>query len=125
MPRPQPHTDPIQTAISAWLTSLNPPVNEDSTAWKMSLGEHAPKRFTIYEPMALLPAGSFTSASWTAELQRHNGATTDFLWELILEELSKTGKSDLRLTHLAVNEGIPLQSQERKEENIIRSPSGF
>ncbi|KID98019.1 tRNA wybutosine-synthesizing protein 2, partial [Metarhizium majus ARSEF 297] len=125
MPRPQPHTDPIQTAISAWLTSLNPPGNEDPTAWKKGLGEHAPKRFTIYEPMALLPAASFTSASWTTELQRHNGATTNLLWELILEELSKTGKSDLQLTHLAVNEGIPLQSQERKEENIIRSPSGL
>ncbi|TWU74116.1 hypothetical protein ED733_005154 [Metarhizium rileyi] len=125
MPRPRPQNNPIQTAISAWITSLNPPEGIDPTVWSQKLSENAPKRFTIYEPMALLPASSFTSVPWTAELQRHNDATSRLLWELILEEVSKAGRSTVRLTHLAVNEGIPLQSQDRRQENIMRSPSGL
>ncbi|KHN98276.1 tRNA wybutosine-synthesizing protein [Metarhizium album ARSEF 1941] len=125
MPRRQPQPDPIQTAISTWLTPLGPPTDNEPTAWRKCLCDNAPKRFTIYEPMALLPAGSFANAPWTAELQRRNAATTNLLWELILGELSKTGQSALRLTHLAANEGIPLQSRDGTGENTLRSPSGL
>lgn len=75
--------------------------------------------------MALLPAGSFTNSSWTTELQRQNEQTTSALWELILQHISKTGKSTLKLTHLAINEGIPPQNQDGTDENVIRSPSGL
>ncbi|QPG97869.1 hypothetical protein C2857_006957 [Epichloe festucae Fl1] len=134
----QPHSDPIQTAISKWTSTISPPTDDAAaaSAWAQELSSNAPKRFTIYEPMALLPAGSFGNPPWTTELARHSAAVTDSLWTTLLQELSRSeGRSKSRLTHLAANEGIPLLRDQgggggggcdrREEENVMRSPSGL
>ncbi|KAG6010882.1 hypothetical protein E4U21_002551 [Claviceps maximensis] len=138
MPKSHPSSsNPIQTALSAWLSIISPPPNDghlDSDAaaihWQQTLRDNAPKRFTVYEPMALLPAGSFSSAPWTAELTRHKTPVIDALWTLLLQELSKNGKSKKQLTHLAVNEGIPpqdvrIRTLPQGENNVMRRPSSL
>ncbi|PHH66413.1 hypothetical protein CDD81_7468 [Ophiocordyceps australis] len=125
MPRPHPRENPIQTAVEKWIATLpGRQSKHEWPAWRQELIKTAPKRFTIYEPMALLPASSLQSEIWEAELAQQDAETLDVLWRLILEELSRHGKKQLQLTHLAVNEGIPLHSaQAQDEENTRRSPS--
>ncbi|KAI9158311.1 tRNA wybutosine-synthesizing protein 2 [Paramyrothecium foliicola] len=126
MPRPKPPPrNYISDAVQRWLASLPPlaTLESEDSKWKDELLSSAPKRFTIYEPMALLPSGSFSSVIWKTALNQCPRNVCDALWSLILEELSKAGRN--ALTHLAVNEGIPLHSSTDEEENIMRSPSGL
>ncbi|TFA99138.1 Serine/threonine-protein phosphatase SIT4 [Trichoderma ghanense] len=84
----------------------------------------APKRFTIYEPLALLPTGSFASEPWASVLNTCSEEARNSLWTSILEQISKAGQG--KVTHLAVNEGIPLHKDGEEEvENVRRSPSGL
>ncbi|CAG9938868.1 unnamed protein product [Clonostachys rosea f. rosea IK726] len=101
--------NPILSALSQWLEDLGlntPGAETDDGGWRQEIIDKTPKRFTVYEPMALLPAGSFTHPSWKALLARKAGS---------------------ELTHLAVTEGIPLlkEGDEQGEENVLRSPSGL
>ncbi|VUC35159.1 unnamed protein product [Clonostachys rosea] len=118
--------NPILSALSRWLEDLGPntPGAETDDGWKQEIIDRTPKRFTVYDPMALLPSGSFTHPSWTALLARVGETAAARLWPLILSELSK--KAGSKLTHLAVTEGIPLFKEgEESEENVLRSPSGL
>ncbi|KAH9896375.1 S-adenosyl-L-methionine-dependent methyltransferase [Xylariomycetidae sp. FL2044] len=142
--------NPIEAAVTAWLdrnaddpsTSANSDEPQDRSEAATLLCAQAPKRWVVYEPMVLLPAGSFTSPAWREILDAPQG-----LWKRILAEISK--KTRTTLTHLAVNEGIPLlrshprdarrdgiserenegdveeEKEEEEEENILRSPSGL
>ncbi|OLN92158.1 tRNA wybutosine-synthesizing protein 2 [Colletotrichum chlorophyti] len=131
--KPKPE-NPISSATRAWLLSLSPRAQTWSNAEELStlLSQHTPKRFTIYEPMLLLPSGSFDKGPWRTLLGHPDvdAEKSHQLWTAILREVSKTGSSTL--THLAVNEGIPLQSStgpdygaSDKGDNILRTPSGL
>ncbi|KAK7229045.1 hypothetical protein V2G26_001215 [Clonostachys chloroleuca] len=118
--------NPILSALSQWLEDLglSSPGAETGDKWRQEIMDKTPKRFTVYEPMALLPAGSFTHPSWKALLARVGQTAAARLWPLILSELSMKAGSEL--THLAVTEGIPLLKEgEQGEENVLRSPSGL
>lgn len=127
MPRPQPQPDPIKAAIKSWISTIQPPQDADIESWQQTLLDGAPSRFSVYEPMVLLPAGSFTSPPWTSELIRHDQPTISSLWSHILQELSKNGRAGNKgqLSHLAANEGIPLQNKDGSGENVRRSPVGL
>ncbi|KAL2265277.1 hypothetical protein VTJ83DRAFT_6377 [Remersonia thermophila] len=71
------------------------------------LSSRAPRRWVVYEPMVLLPTGSFSSAPWPSLLALVSQEQKDALWTAILANLSSGGPSSNQLTHLAVNEGIP------------------
>jgi tRNA wybutosine-synthesizing protein 2 len=114
--------NPIQDAITTWIASVVQG-HDDDPSWRDNLLKTAPKRFIIYEPMAVLPAGSFTQPPWTSLLQTIDNNVRTSLWSLILSRLSKAAGSEL--THLAVTEGIPLRREGDDEENILRSPSGL
>ncbi|KAI1084555.1 S-adenosyl-L-methionine-dependent methyltransferase [Whalleya microplaca] len=138
-PKP-PAPNPIEAAIRSWFSSNAPalapapsrpgpgPALEDLLA-------QAPRRWTVYEPLVLLPAGSFTSDAWRQVLHSATGQETSAaLWSGILAEISRrTGvKKEVPLTHLAVNEGIPAhlhpdvhEAAQQQEENILRSPGGL
>lgn len=122
-PPPRRPSNPIQGAVEAWIASLEAPDPGLAHAWREGLLKSAPRRFTIYEPLALLPAGSFTGQPWMDEMGRRDADTLAALWSLILRELSKKAKS--ALTNLAVNEGIPLHGGADETENVRRSPSGL
>ncbi|KAK1595093.1 tRNA wybutosine-synthesizing protein [Colletotrichum navitas] len=132
--KPKPE-NPISAATRAWLLSLPPQAQPWRTSDELDtlLNQQTPKRFAIYEPMLLLPSGSFDKDLWRT-LLGHPDITNDKihqLWDAILRDVSKTGSS--MLTHLAVNEGIPLQTGAKtddgntveKGENILRTPSGL
>lgn len=122
--------EPIHTAISTWLDSVTLDQENDEDISVDRLLALAPKRFIIYEPMAQLPAGSFTQPQWVGVLEQQNADARARLWSLILGELSKRAGS--ALTHLAVTAGIPLhqggttgEEAAAKAENVMRSPSGL
>ncbi|KAM0430491.1 hypothetical protein ACHAPT_005838 [Fusarium lateritium] len=125
MPKPKTTKgNPIQVAIRDWIESTTFENTETNRTWQDELLSSAPKRFTIYEPMALLPTGSFTNIPWTTTLQSVGQEARERLWSRILQELSRQAKEPL--THLAVNEGIPLhKAEDEAEENVLRSPSGL
>ena len=122
-PRPK----PIQSAIEKWLSTLNLNTagieNLKEEACAASLIESAPKRYTVYEPMLLLPSGSFSADIWTKQLNEQSEESKDSLWRYILEYVGTFGK--VKLSHLAINEGIPLKNDDKQEDNILRSPSGM
>lgn len=137
MPRlKQKPPNPISAAIQEWfehsreeLTALNSPAALET------LLAQAPKRWVIYEPMVLLPSGSFTSPAWRATVTAASPQCSDFLWRTILRNIG--AKSAEKATHLAVNDGIPLttattaaaeeedQPAAAVDANILRSPIGL
>ncbi|EGX90996.1 hypothetical protein CCM_05153 [Cordyceps militaris CM01] len=123
MPKQLPR-NPVQAAVKTWLKDQQPPADEEVEAWGESLLASAPKRFTIYEPMALLPCGSFSKPIWTNALEACTTKSRTALWILLLKELSVIAKSPL--TNLSINDGIPLHKDgESGEENVLRSPTGL
>lgn len=118
------HVNPITAAIQSWIAATLPSTESDSQDSRNErLLTSAPKRFTIYEPLALLPTGSFTGEPWATVLRTCDEAACPSLWRSILEEISKAGQG--KVTHLAVNEGIPLHKDGEEDENVRRSPSGL
>ncbi|KAF2995610.1 hypothetical protein E8E14_002207 [Neopestalotiopsis sp. 37M] len=111
----------IESALTSWFTSLPAELVASHDVPDLTL--KAPKRWVVYEPMVLLPAGSFNSSTWPDLLRSVPNSQRESLWTSVLEQISKTCKS--RLTHLAANEGIPLRDDDGAEENILRSPSGL
>ncbi|QSZ36079.1 hypothetical protein DSL72_007203 [Monilinia vaccinii-corymbosi] len=81
--------------------------------------------------MLLLPSGSFSSPQWTSLLALIGSSQKETLFTQILQSVSK--KEGKKLTHLAINAGIPLHERGKREksqspmgaENILRSPSGL
>lgn len=143
--------NPIEAAVTTWLASLPNDVlhlasisDQDTTGTQATtetenpaavLIAQAPKRWTVYEPMVLLPTGSLTSPTWTRFLEVVGGQKKNLvqeLWRQILDEITcKTGAKQ-PLTHLAINEGIPLlrdqveqQHHKNVKDNILRSPTGL
>ncbi|KAL7812543.1 S-adenosyl-L-methionine-dependent methyltransferase [Trichoderma gracile] len=122
----QRQVNPITTAVSTWITTtLAPgkPDDDDQDPQFEQLLSSVPKRFTIYEPLALLPTGSFASEPWASVLETCDETARNSLWMSILEQLSRAGQG--KVTHLAVNEGIPLHKDGEEAENVLRSPSGL
>ncbi|KAM7220272.1 S-adenosyl-L-methionine-dependent methyltransferase [Rhypophila decipiens] len=131
-PKPK-KPNPISAAISSWLHEARPdlltsPKGEDTPSIEIILIEKAPKRWVVYEPMVLLPSGSFTSSPWPSILNSSTAEQKSILWANILREISPSGA----LTHLAINEGIPLhvgdaesKDEDDSDENTLRSPSGL
>lgn len=154
---PRQKRNPIETAIRAWHEKHAASLGKKEKQQQHDVSDltaQAPKRWTAYGPLVLLPVGSFTSAAWRdvagAALDLSSSRTADgddedlkkslgFLWRAILDEVSRaTGQG---LTHLAVNEGIPLRSRDGglasgtetemsangigAGENVLRSPSGL
>ncbi|RDA94113.1 hypothetical protein CP533_6607 [Ophiocordyceps camponoti-saundersi (nom. inval.)] len=113
--------EPIQDAVKAWLGCIDDPRRQET------LVRAAPRRFTVYEPMVLLPAGSFGCEAWVEELRRRR-EEVDLLWLNILREVGamRRGKAAAtKLTHLAVNEAIPRRCGPLGEDNNLRAPVGL
>ncbi|KAI2602334.1 S-adenosyl-L-methionine-dependent methyltransferase [Hypoxylon sp. NC1633] len=122
--RPPPR-NPIEVAITSWFGSY--PQMQKSPVCLDELVAHSPKRWTVYEPMVLLPNSSFEASVWKEFLSCVHPVQVDALWSQILAGISKT--SSTPLTHLAVNRGIPPAlrhvSDKPCQENILRSPTGL
>ncbi|KAI3323932.1 hypothetical protein HD806DRAFT_78245 [Xylariaceae sp. AK1471] len=141
---PRQKRNPIESAIVSWYEKHALSLKHHHEL--SSLIAQAPKRWTAYGPLVLLPAGSFTSLAWRdalnlaaascipgvvgdSEKRNSEDEGPTLLWKTILAEISGS-----KLTHLAINEGIPLLAKYTSEgagptagggENILRSPSGL
>ncbi|CCC14299.1 hypothetical protein SMACR_08863 [Sordaria macrospora] len=141
-PPKQKKRNPITAAVYSWLrfhfqavslstlsssSSTTPDLENirDDDQLKALLTSSAPKRWVIYEPMVLLPSGSFTTSPWPQLLDSLSAEITSSLWDRILTNITREGASKVELSRLAVNEGIPLHEEEGEEENLLRSPSGL
>lgn len=116
-PRKPKKANPILRAASLWLDA-HPP-GEPTT--KEELLRLAPKGWLIYEPMVLLPSGSFASPAWMAHLSGYGKDDVALLWEAILLHISRDAAGGSPLTHLAANEGIPLLLG-RKDSDESKAP---
>ncbi|KAK9778191.1 putative tRNA wybutosine-synthesizing protein 2 [Seiridium cardinale] len=119
-PRKPKPPNAIEASLKSWIASLPGTALGDHNV--QALISEAPKRWVVYEPMVLLPAGSFDSVAWQDILRSVPGSLLRDLWMSILTHISQTSKAPL--THLAANEGIPLHSEDAKE-NVLRSPDGL
>lgn len=133
--------NPISAAVEAWVAEHRAEIAADVGLPDLeSLVPEAPKRWVHYEPMILLPSGSFTSPTWSTVLNKLSGSCVDDLWRTTLRCIGH--KSPGAATHLAVNDGIPLTveahtqpgrgvaeegtpQQKDEEDNILRSPIGL
>lgn len=138
MARPKPRQpNPISAAVKEWFEESRPNLSAVESDNVEQLVAEAPKRWVTYEPMVLLPSGSFTSPLWTETLAMVTGECRDELWRRILHKIGQ--KTPEETTHLAVNDGIPLTlaahletgqqgaatCQPEGKENILRSPVGL
>ncbi|KAK4140807.1 S-adenosyl-L-methionine-dependent methyltransferase [Dichotomopilus funicola] len=146
---PKPKQNPVQAAVSSWLDFLptdlidlvTSTTTNDANDIKQTLLSGAPKRWVVYEPMVLLPSGSFSNHPWPTLLSTATSAQKDELWTAILRGISPPAPKP-PLTHLAVNEGIPLHNntfgtsnddnnelianqQHQETENLLRSPTNL
>lgn len=124
--------NPIPAAVETWLAEHRAEIaTQTGLADLENLVLEAPKRWVHYEPMILLPSGSFTSTAWKTILEKLSGSQlVEDLWRSMLRRIGQ--KSPGATTHLAVNDGIPLTVDNAQhddggdeEENILRSPIGL
>lgn len=122
-----PRQNPVHLAVERWIDSVVSSGLLSGDEERETLMGQVSKKFTIYEPMVLLPAGSFIDARqqplWITVLGRADADTRSRLWSNILQEVSKQKKRNY--THLAVTEGIPLHDRDTGKENLLRSPTGL
>lgn len=132
-PSKQKAPNPIHAAVKEWLDhqTHNALAATEPTKPESLIAE-APKRWVVYEPLVLLPSGSFTSTRWTQHLAALSPECRDDLWRKVLRRIGE--RSSEKTTHLAVNDGIPLtlaspsepnSSHHADKENILRSPIGL
>lgn len=122
---------PIEVAIKLWVEALPIDLLQIIQATVHDLVFSSPRRWVVYPPMMLLPSGSFRDKWWRV-LQSPVVASRhlELLWKFILEQVGKREGKGL-LTHLAINEPIPLMKhanasgEEHNAENVCRTPSGL
>lgn len=129
--------NPISSAVCAWFDSHSKELSLLGAEVDSLLAE-APKRWVTYEPMVLLPSGSFTSPAWKKALSQVSSGCRDDLWRTTLRKIGD--KTRQEATHLAANDGIPLtvaiqtaaeesahasREEQQHHENILRSPVGL
>lgn len=129
---PKPKQDAaIVTVTRRWLDALPTDLATqlDLASNTEPLLAEVPKRHTLYEPMMMLPARSFSGTHWQeflsrAQLPQHH---IDALWRAILASVQRPRARPV--THLAVNEGIPpvldADTDTSAAANIIRSPAAL
>jgi tRNA wybutosine-synthesizing protein 2 len=111
----------LQRGIADFLTTHLPPTILEEH--ELSLGDPEtplPKRYTIYEPMLLLPLNAFTHpAAWGSLYSSLNNEQRQALYACIANAFTRSG-----ITHIAMNAPIvPLNPQ--GQENRMRSPVGL
>ncbi|KAF7950344.1 hypothetical protein EAE96_007631 [Botrytis aclada] len=125
-PKPKPQ-NPIEFTIRLFFQTLPSTLFSEISASLDLLISTSPKRWVLYSPMLLLPSGSFSSPHWISLLSLISPSQKEAFFTQILQSVSK--KEGKKLTHLAINAGIPLHEKEKggenEEENILRSPSGL
>jgi tRNA wybutosine-synthesizing protein 2 len=124
----------ILSSVQKWIKDCPQEWPEDV---ERELIATAPTRWSVYEPMVLLPSGSCSSQVWQKTLHETDASIIRSLWTGILNTISTSSTGGTtKLTHLAINQGIPLHetnassaspnhNSHENQENILRSPIAF
>ncbi|PYH83857.1 hypothetical protein BO82DRAFT_35531 [Aspergillus uvarum CBS 121591] len=110
--------NPLHHGIQAFITQHLP---ADTLAKHNLTLTSLPKRFTIYEPLLLLPVNAFTTPpAWHSLYQDLTATQRQNLFATLLQSFARYG-----LTHVAMNAPISLTDPNSGAENRIRSPGGL
>lgn len=118
--QPPKNLNPLQAGIKDFLddSSLQPVLSEHGLSIDQ-LTSALPKRFTIYQPLLLLPANTFQAPPiWGTFYAALTAEQREALYASIAKHSRRLGA-----THIAVNAPIALTN--KGEENRIRSPAGL
>ncbi|KAE8352642.1 S-adenosyl-L-methionine-dependent methyltransferase [Aspergillus coremiiformis] len=113
--------NPLQNAIHEFLTNHIPqPTLTKHGLSNGPLHSLLPKRFTIYEPMLLLPVNALsTPPAWRALYQDLDSVQRNALFAALVTAFGRLG-----VTHVAMNAPIALTDMQG-QENRMRSPAGL
>ncbi|KKK22819.1 hypothetical protein ARAM_005049 [Aspergillus rambellii] len=118
---PKKNLNPLQKGIREFVTNHLPPSLLSQYDLSLeALVSSFPKRYTVYEPMLLLPLNAFTHPpAWGSLYESLSNEQRQHLYGSIVDSFGSMG-----VTHVAINAPIvPLDS--RGEENRMRSPVGL
>lgn len=115
------HMNPLQAGIQNFVMKyLSSPVLSSYGLTENSMVSSLPKRFTVYQPLLLLPANAFSSPpAWGALYGDLNPEQRGNLYISIATAFRSMG-----VTHIAINAPIESKSDSGKE-NRMRSPTGL
>ncbi|KAL1981601.1 hypothetical protein VTN96DRAFT_2425 [Rasamsonia emersonii] len=118
---PKKNLNPLQAAISDFIqNNPSPSVLSSHGLSPEGLVASLPKRYTIYQPLLLLPANAFTSSpTWASVYDSLNDGERHKLYESIVASFRNMG-----VTHIAINAPIA-PTDESGSENRMRSPTGL
>lgn len=132
MPRSKPKpANSVSIAVTEWFNQNHSELSALGASVDTLVTE-APKRWVIYEPVILLPSGSFTTPTWRETLADISQDCRGHLWSIILREIGQGTREPTG--YLAINDGIPQTvtthsntkgASAQREENILRSPTGL
>ncbi|KAK1146058.1 S-adenosylmethionine-dependent methyltransferase [Aspergillus melleus] len=113
--------NPLQKGIHSYLTThISQSVLSDHGISLETLLPTLPKRYTVYEPMLLLPVNALsTPPAWSALYQSLSDEDRTALYASIAKAFSALG-----VTHVAINAPIAL-TDVQGQENKMRSPVGL
>ena len=112
--------NPLQRAIQDFVTHHLPPsLLSDHGVSPDALSSSFPKRFSIYEPMLLLPVNAFDTPPWSTVYKALSAEQKEALYATIARNFSRQ-----RVTHVAINAPIVLTDMQG-QENRMRSPVGL
>ncbi|KAL4956042.1 S-adenosyl-L-methionine-dependent methyltransferase [Aspergillus filifer] len=118
-PRYQP-SNPLQKGISDYIATLSESLLTQHGTSPSELVSSLPKRYTIYEPMLLLPLNAFTHPPlWCALYESLDNDQRNALYASIANAFSRFG-----VAHIAINAPIVL-TDKLGHENRMRSPVGL
>lgn len=117
---PKRNLNPLQSGIAEFIqNNLSPSLLSTHGFSTENLVVSLPKRFTIYQPLLLLPANAFTSPPEWGSLYDYLGShERQELYESIARSFRSMG-----VTHIAINAPIKL-TDGHGSENRMRSPTG-
>ncbi|KAL4904904.1 hypothetical protein BDW74DRAFT_23547 [Aspergillus multicolor] len=115
------NTNPLQKGMADFISTHLPPSLLTQHALSLEeLVSSLPKRYTIYEPMLLLPLNAFTHPpAWGTLYDRLDHDQRQALYASITDAFSRYG-----VTHVAMNAPIVL-TDTQGHENRMRSPVGL
>ncbi|KAB8073999.1 S-adenosyl-L-methionine-dependent methyltransferase [Aspergillus leporis] len=119
--RPPRNLNPLQRGIQEFVSNnLSPETLSKHGLFPETLLSHLPKRFTVYEPMLLLPVNALsTPPAWSALYNELSSSQRVALYASLVKSFSRTG-----VTHVAINTPIAL-TDTQGSENRMRSPAGL
>ncbi|KAE8314139.1 S-adenosyl-L-methionine-dependent methyltransferase [Aspergillus transmontanensis] len=118
---PQKTFNPLQIGIQDFMiNNISPETLSQYGLSSETLHSSLPKRFTVYEPMLLLPVNAFSSPpAWSALYQSLTAPQQQTLYASLAKAFSRMG-----VTHVAINAPIAL-TDTQGQENRMRSPAGL